>query len=174
MTQLIENKPPRRVLIATLLHFSPSRRFSSFSSRHDRTRPKCHLIVGRSFSSDIMRVARDATLLPQAHLLLPAQSRVATSVYSPARLPTFLIDRGGRLEIDVTPAASAQTRFLIVAESRFRDLRFARNFLRILPAVSAQQHAAGGERDGEAYGEDVDADADEHELQRERAWADGR
>jgi len=39
MTQLIENKPPRRVLIATLLHFSPSRRFSSFSSRHDRTRP---------------------------------------------------------------------------------------------------------------------------------------
>src|ERR1700732_4032987 len=145
-----------------------------FSSGRDGTQPECHLIVGRSFSSDIMRVARDAPLLPQAHLLLPAQSRVATSVYSRARLPKFLIDRGYRLEFDVTPAASTQTRFLIVAESRFPDLRFAPNFLRVLPAVSTQQHAAGGERDGEAYGEDVDRDADEHELERERPPADRR
>src|SRR5271156_1889216 len=45
MTQLIENKPRRRALIATLSHFYPSRR-----------------LVGRSFSSDIMEVARSAFL----------------------------------------------------------------------------------------------------------------
>src|ERR1700732_584259 len=44
MTQLVENKPRRRALIATLSHFSPTR---------------CRF-VGRSFSSDITRVARSA------------------------------------------------------------------------------------------------------------------
>jgi hypothetical protein len=44
MTQLIENKPRRRALIATLLHFSPRRRG----------------FVGRSFSSDITDDARSA------------------------------------------------------------------------------------------------------------------
>jgi hypothetical protein len=37
---------------------------------------------------------------------------------------TFLIDRGGQLEIDVTPAPSAKTPFLIVAESAFRNSAF--------------------------------------------------
>jgi hypothetical protein len=41
-------------------------------------------------------------------------------------------------------------------------------------AFSPQQHAARGESDSESYGEDVYADADEHEPQRERLAADRR
>src|SRR5580700_490000 len=44
MTQLVENKPPRRALIATLSHISTRRR----------------RFVGRSFSSDITHDARSA------------------------------------------------------------------------------------------------------------------
>ena len=44
MAQRIQNKPPRRALIATLLHFSPRRR----------------CFVGRSFSSDMTDDARSA------------------------------------------------------------------------------------------------------------------
>lgn len=40
--------------------------------------------------------------------------------------------------------------------------------------LSIHREVARSECDGEAYGEDVDRDADEHELERERAWADGR
>src|ERR1700722_1628257 len=46
MTQLIENKPPRRGMIATLSHFCPPRR----------------RFVGRSFSSDIRRKSANYSL----------------------------------------------------------------------------------------------------------------
>ena len=161
MTQLIENKPPRRALIATLLHFDDPIRVVVLSDQREPKDLSC------DFASSAIR-----------------ESCVTTSVNSHTRLPgarskpAFLIDRGYRLEIDLTLAASTQVRFLIVAESRFRDLRFAPNFLRIPShfgrSTHRHQHAAGGKRDGEADREDVYRDADERELERERARPDGR
>jgi len=83
MTQLIENKPPRPALIATLLHFSPSECLPARPKRSEGgpARPKWN--GGGS-------------------LITP-----------------FLIDRGCRLEIDITNLESAPSIFLTVAESRF-------------------------------------------------------
>jgi hypothetical protein len=60
MTQLIENKPPRRALIATLSHFYTSRRFRIPSSRHGGACPERYRFVGRSFSSDLSGEAQHA------------------------------------------------------------------------------------------------------------------
>jgi hypothetical protein len=78
MTQLIENKPPRRALIATLLHFDdpttvvvlpnrglPGRRRVEPGGpvqRESKDRPRLshRCFVGRSFSSDITDDARSA------------------------------------------------------------------------------------------------------------------
>ena len=103
MTQLIENKPRRHALIATLSHFYPSRSF-----------------VGRSFSSDITRDARSAYRCAdsiaacirtfdrssKSRICNRRKSAIFSLTQNDLQLPleiAFLIDRGGRLEIDVTP-----------------------------------------------------------------------
>jgi Cof subfamily protein (haloacid dehalogenase superfamily) len=65
MTQLIENKPPRCALIATLSHFCPSRRF-----------------VGRSFSSDITDIARSAVLTTSRNNARARSNREKTQLFT--------------------------------------------------------------------------------------------
>jgi len=78
MTQLIENKPPRRALIATLLHFDDPTRVVVLSNQRE--------------SKDLFWLRRCGHRL------------------------AFLIDRGYRLEINLTNSESARSIFLIVAE----------------------------------------------------------
>ena len=104
--------PRGSFLIATLLRFCPSRRFSSHSSAHDGTRPERFLLVGRSFSSGKMEAARSAYLCADP---IAACTRSGNQ----SLFPEFLIDTACRLEINLTPAESTQMPFLIVAELRF-------------------------------------------------------
>jgi hypothetical protein len=103
MTQLIENTPPRRALIATLSHFCASRRRFVASG--------ILFGVGASHNKSVLSLT----------------STCADSLAQPPAVPpraVFLIDRGCRLETDVTPAQSSKTPFLIVAESTFRNSAF--------------------------------------------------
>jgi hypothetical protein len=116
MTQLIENKPPRRALIATLSHFCASRR----------------RFVGRSFSSDITRVAR--TRYRCAGSLAACTRSTVQGFYGriqppasglPHREPNRNIRR---LETHLTPAKSIRGPRLIATKSHLANSRFRRGY----------------------------------------------
>src|SRR5271156_1417917 len=89
MTQLIENKPRRRALIATLSHFCAHLQF---------------------LASTIKNLPANFRKSERTKPLVTRHSPLATA---------FLINSGSRLEIDVTHSESARSAFLIVAESRY-------------------------------------------------------
>ena len=125
MTQVIENKPPRRALIATLSHFCASRR----------------RFVGRSFSSDITGVAPTryrCAALPAESLAAVwraacTRSRVqgfSRRIQPPAsslqhREPNRNIRR---LETHLTPAISIRAPRLIATKSHLANSRFRRGY----------------------------------------------
>jgi hypothetical protein len=144
MTQLIENKPPRRALIATLSHFSPHQAPASSLQHQEPNRQipelETHLIPAESMYAPLI-IANFARFAIH-------ESCVTTSARSSVRLPavhskpTFLIDRGSRLEIGLTSAESTLSKFLIVAESRFRHSDFRAENLAFDRAASALRSLA--------------------------------
>src|SRR5271156_740466 len=121
MAQLIENKPPRPALIATLLHFDDPTRVVVLPKRA-RPSPRHTGLPGRRQGEP-----------GRSDELRGSDQRESKDVFwlrRRAHRLTFLIDRACRLEIDLTSEESARSIFLIVAESRFRhsELR-AHNFV---------------------------------------------
>jgi hypothetical protein len=101
MTQLIENKPPRRALIATLLHFSPPRR----------------CFVGRSFSSDMTDDARSAyRCAGSIAACIRSFDRSSKSRISNRNIP--------RLETHLTLGRSTRNPFLIATKLHIVKLGF--------------------------------------------------
>ena len=145
MTQLIENKPPRPALIATLLHFSPSPvwgvpdfrgpvdpigvpkpdRWTPPESLH---RSRCVLQPPASSLQHPEPNRRKSAIFssPQncVHRLALMQRSKEGPLAAASNLQLLasslknLIDTASRLEINLTSAESTQTPLLIVAESR--------------------------------------------------------
>ena len=105
MTQLIVNKPRRRALIATLLHFCPSRRVlqpqTSSLQPQDSNRLRCRLefavTSGKQTTARISNRRKSAIFSPSQI----CADRLVTCHSS--RITEFLLDTASRLEIDLTP-----------------------------------------------------------------------
>ena len=122
MTQLIENKPRRPALIATLLHFS-NRLRSRLEFAVTACKQKTECISNRRKSAILsslnIRVLRLALTQRSKEELLTAPS----SLKLPASSIENLIDTACQLEMNLTPAKSTQIPFLIVAEMRFSPMK---------------------------------------------------
>ena len=134
MAQLIENKPPRRALIATLWRFCPYVPFAP------RRKPPARPPYARSRGEHQTRLRRRRRATSRLSLVtrhLPALMQrskegpltTSSNLQLLASSLKNLIDTASRLEINLTAAESTQTPFLIVAEMRLCKCDFrARNF----------------------------------------------
>jgi NAD(P)-dependent dehydrogenase (short-subunit alcohol dehydrogenase family) len=103
MTQLIENKRPLRALIATLLPFCRS---ECLNSNRSCRRLEFGVTPCKQTAASVSNRRKSAIyFFPQNTLPVPVEN-------------AFLIDRGRRLEIELTPVESMRSFFLIVAEMR--------------------------------------------------------
>src|SRR3984957_20058003 len=133
MTQLTENKPRRRAMIATLSHFDDPTRVVVLPNRglpgrrqvepggpvqresKDLPYPSHRYLVGRCFSSDITGLAHIAYLSAGSHAEGLAELRRAACTRSGARPSRLTIPNRNirRLETHLTRAKSTRASFLI-------------------------------------------------------------
>jgi len=122
MTQLIENKPPRRALIATLLRFCPSACVTPFL-----------IDSGYRLEADLSPCRINANAISNRRWIAVSPSCSLAGPISHFGISNRNIPR---LETDLTRAESARDPLLIATNTYFANPRFSR-------ACCARQHLAG-------------------------------